>query len=145
MAWCKMKNPNYLQWRGNGIEDLRWLVAVGVTLLSTVTMGTCPTTGWEAETPTTQCQPWWSPSAIRDGTAQVESPTKPNLQKTSIKRVVVTMRSYWIYRNAMLMSWPETTKHTNFLLMTQLFFFVQTPEFFSLQWYCYLQAKSRAP
>ena len=29
--------------------------------------------------------------------------------------------AHWIYQNSMLMSWPETTEHTNVLLMTQGF------------------------
>ena len=29
--------------------------------------------------------------------------------------------SHWIYQNSMLMSWPETTEHTNVLLMAQGF------------------------
>ena len=55
--------------------------------------------------------------------------------------------SHWINQNSMLMSWPETTKHTNVLLMTQGFridlsFLSRPQNVFSLQWNCHLQAIS---
>ena len=58
--------------------------------------------------------------------------------------------THWIYQNSMLMSWPETTKHTVVLLMTQWFrndlsFLSRPQNFFSLQWNCHLQAIWWAP